>query len=200
LWFSEFHRKDICHLVFGSPLLMILCIYYLQQYRAKVADLALQILAITATCLAAFNFFLALSAHPVATRVGSVALLRSDPVLTLLQSKTAPGEEIFVYPYSAMYYFLSSTENPTRYAALMYDFNTPSQFDEVVTVLDRHQVKYVVWNNGFLDQDAKTQFPGMRKLRDDELLVEPYLQSHYKVVWANTETQLMERKDEAHAN
>ncbi len=67
----EFHRKDICHLVFGSPLLVILCIYYLQQYRAKAADLALQLLAITASCLAAFNFFLALSARPVATRVGS---------------------------------------------------------------------------------------------------------------------------------
>jgi hypothetical protein len=200
LWVSEFHRKDICHLVFGSPLLMILCIYYLQQYRAKVADLALQILAITATCLAGFNLVLALSARSVATRVGSVALLKSDPALSLLQRKANPGDEIFAYPYCAMYYFLSGTVNPTRYAAIMYDFNTPSQFEEVVTVLDQRRVKYVVWNNGFLDKDAKTLFPGMRKLRDDELIIEPYLQSHYKVVWADTETQLMERKDEAHPN
>jgi hypothetical protein len=146
------------------------------------------------------NFFLALSAHPVATRVGSVALLKSDHVLTLLQSKTAPGEEIFVYPYCAMYYFLSATANPTRYAALMYDFNTGSQFEEAVTVLDQRRVKYVVWNNGFLEKDAKTLFPGMRKLQDNELIIEPYLQSHYKVVWADTETQLMERKDDAHTN
>jgi hypothetical protein len=194
LWFSEFHRKDICHLVFGSPLLMILCIYYLQQYRAKLADLALQLLAITATCLAAFNFFLALSAHPVATRVGSVAQLKNDPVVPVLLSKTKPGEEIFVYPYCAMYYFLSATTNPTRYAALMYDFNTGSQFEEVETVLEQRRVKYVVWNNGFMDKYAKTLFPGMRKLRDDELIIEPYLQSHYKVIWADTETQLLERK------
>jgi hypothetical protein len=194
LWFSEFHRKDICHLVFGSPLLMILCIYYLEQYRAKVADLALQILAITASCLACFNFFLALSARPVATRVGSVALLKSDPVLTLLQSKTAPGEEIFAYPYCAMYYFLSATVNPTRYALIMYDYNTPAQFQEVVTVLDQRRVKYIVWNKGF-EKNAKPFFPGMRKLRDDERIIEPYLESHYKVVWADTETQLMERKD-----
>jgi 4-amino-4-deoxy-L-arabinose transferase-like glycosyltransferase len=199
LWLSEFHRKDICHLVFGSPLLMILCVYYLQQYRAKVADLALQILAISATCLAAFNLFLVLSARPVATRVGSVALLKSDPVLTLLQSTAAPGEEIFAYPYCAMYYFLSATLNPTRYAAIMYDFNTPSQFEEVVTVLDQRRVRYVVWNKGF-EKNAKTFFPGMKKLRDDELIIEPYLKSHYKVVWADTETQLMERNDEAHAN
>ncbi|MEA2539584.1 MAG: hypothetical protein QOH35_950, partial [Acidobacteriaceae bacterium] len=39
-----------------------------------------------------------------------------------------------------------------------------------------------------------------RKLRDDERIIEPYLESHYKVVWADPETQLMERKDGAHAN
>jgi hypothetical protein len=179
---------------------MILCVYYLQQYRAKVADLALQILAITATCLAGFNFFLALSAHPVATRVGSVAVLKGDSVVAQLQSRTAPGEEIFAYPYCAVYYFLSATANPTRYAALMYDFNTPSQFGEVVKVLDQGRVKYVVWNNGFLDKDAKTLFPGMTKLRDDKLIIEPYLESHYRVVWADSETRLLERRDQDHAD
>jgi hypothetical protein len=199
LWLSEIHRKDIWHLVFGSPLLMILCIYYLQQYRAKVADLALQVLAISATCLAGFNLFLVLSAHPVATRVGSVALLKSDPALTLLQSKAAPGEEIFAYPYCAMYYFLSATTNPTRYGALLYNFNTPSQFEEVVRVLDQRRVRYVVWNTG-LQKDMKTFFPGMKKVPDDQLIIEPYLESHYKVVWADADNLLMERKDQDHAD
>ena len=67
---------------------MILCVYYLQQYRAKIADLALQILAISATCLACFNLFLALSARPVATRVGSVALFKSDPAITCLAGQS----------------------------------------------------------------------------------------------------------------
>jgi 4-amino-4-deoxy-L-arabinose transferase-like glycosyltransferase len=199
LWLSEIHRKDIWHLVFGSPLLIILCIYYLQQYRAKVADLALQVLAISATCLAGFNLFLVLSAHPVATRVGSVALLKSDPALTLLQSKAAPGEEIFAYPYCAMYYFLSATTNPTRYGALLYNFNTPSQFEEVVRVLDQRRVRYVVWNTG-LQKDMKTFFPGMKKVPDDQLIIEPYLESHYKVVWADADNLLMERKDQDHAD
>jgi hypothetical protein len=193
LWLSEFHRKDIPHLVFGSPLLIVLFVYYLQQYRAKLADLALQILAISATCLACFNLFLALSARPVATRAGSVALLKSDPIITVLQSKADAGEEIFAYPYCAMYYFLSATENPTRYAALLYNFNTPSQFEEVITVLDQRRVKYVVWNKGF-EENAKAVFPGMKNVRGDQLIIEPYLESHYKVVWADAENQLMERK------
>jgi hypothetical protein len=193
LWLSELHRKDIPHLVFGSPLLIILFVCYLQQYRAKLADLALQILAISAACLACFNLFLVLSARPVATRAGSVALLKSDPVITMLQSKVDAGEEIFAYPYCAMYYFLSATVNPTRYAALLYNFNTPSQFEEVITVLDQRRVKYVVWNKSF-QKNANTAFPGMVKVRDDQLIIEPYLESHYKVVWADSETQLMERK------
>ena len=65
------------------PLLIILCVYYLQQYRAKVAELALQVLAITATCLAAFNLFLALSARPMTTRVGSVAVFKNVPASQL---------------------------------------------------------------------------------------------------------------------
>src|SRR6266851_796259 len=43
LWFSEIHRKDIFHLVFGSPLLIILCIFYLEyleEFREKIAKFA----------------------------------------------------------------------------------------------------------------------------------------------------------------
>jgi hypothetical protein len=199
LWLSEFHRKDIPHLVFGSPLLMILFVFYLQQYRAKLADLALQILAMSATCLACFNLFLALSARPVATRAGSVALLKSDPVITVLQSKADAGEEIFAYPYCAMYYFLSATANPTRYSVLVYNYNTRSQFDEVVTVLDRRRVRLVVWNKGF-ERNVKTRFPGTMRAREQELIVEPYLESHYKVVWEDADNRLMERRGEGNGD
>jgi 4-amino-4-deoxy-L-arabinose transferase-like glycosyltransferase len=199
LWLSEFHRKDIPHLVFGSPLLMILFVFYLQQYRAKIADLALQILAISATCLAGFNLFLVLSARPVATRAGSVALLKSDPVINALQSEAKAGEEIFAYPYCAMYYFLSATTNPTRYAALLYNFNDPSQFEEVVRTLEQRRVKLVVWNTS-LQKNMKDFFPGMKKVPDDQLIVEPYLRTHYKVVWADADTRIMERNIEDHAN
>ena len=34
-WLSEIHRKDMGHLVFGSPLLVIVCIFYLQKTRNR---------------------------------------------------------------------------------------------------------------------------------------------------------------------
>jgi len=200
LWLSEIHRKDIFHLVFGSPLLIILCVYYLQQYRAKAADLALQILAISATCLAAFNLFLALSARPTATRVGSVAGFKNLSGLTALDEKARPGEEVFAYPYCPMYYFLSATTNPTRYGGLLYNFNTPDQFDEVVRVLEQRRVRYVLWDTHLQAKEVAALFPASARISPGALIIEPYLESHYKVVWADANTRLLERKGEGHAD
>jgi hypothetical protein len=195
LWLSEIHRKDICHLVFGSPLLIILCIYYLEQYRAKVADLGLQILAISAACLAGFNLFLVLSVRPIATRVGSVAVFENVPLLGLLDDKVAPGEEIYAYPYCPMYYFLSATTNPTRYGALVYNFNTPSQFEEVIRVLDQRRVRYVVWDTNFEAKTVAAAFPALARMPPRKFIIEPYLESHYKLVKEEDGIRLLERKD-----
>jgi hypothetical protein len=32
------------------------------------------------------------------------------------------------------------------------------------------------------------------------LIIEPYLESHYKVVWEDADTRLMEREGEGHAD
>jgi hypothetical protein len=200
LWLSEFHRKDIFHLVFGAPLLIILCVYYLQQYRAKAAELILQVLAISATCLAGFNLFLALSARPMTTRVGSVAVFKNVPGLTALNQKVRPGEEVFAYPYCPMYYFLSATTNPTRYGGLLYNFNTPGQFDEVVRVLEQRRVRYVLWDTHFQAKEVPALFPASARISPGALIIEPYLESHYKVVWADADTRLMERQGEGHAD
>jgi hypothetical protein len=200
LWLAEYHRKDIYHLVFGSPLLIILCVFYLQECGAKTADVALQILAISSTSLAAFNLFLVLSAHPTTTRVGSVAMFRKDPMLTQLEGRVAPGEEIFVYPSDPIYYFLTQTKNPTRYGGLMYNYNSRQEFEEVVQILDRQRVKYVVWDSEFMGRDLKMFFPSAKPMRPGELIIEPYLESHYKTVWRNGGTLLMERKSDEHAS
>jgi hypothetical protein len=199
LWLAEIHRKDIYHLVFGSPLLIILCVHYLEEYRLKVAHLALQILSIAAACLVCGNFFLDISTHPMATRVGSVAVFRIDPVLTALEDKVTPGEEIFVYPYSPIYYFLSGTTNPTRWSLLLYNYNTAADFQEVVRVLEQHRVRHVLWNTVFEERMFKLYFPSIKRARPDERILEPYLESHYKVVWAENGVRIMERKSDDHA-
>lgn len=197
IWLSEFHRKDITHLVFGSPLLLILCVFYLQEFRGKAADYALQILTISAVCLATFNFFLVLTAHPITTRVGIVAVFKNDPVLTFLDTHTKPGEAIYMYPYSPMYYFLSDTANPTRFSGMMYDYNRASDFQEVVRALDQNRVRYVVWDPGVEEHAYTVTFPTAKRPRADELVIEPYLESHYTQVESYNGVRILERKSAA---
>lgn len=200
IWLSEFHRRDIGHLVAGSPLLIILCIHFLSEYRGKIAGLALQFLAVCAGSLAAVNLILALSATSIATRVGTVAMFKQDPVLAFLDSHVAPGAEIFAYPYCPMYYFLSGTENPTRYSLLVYNYNSPSQFLEVIQVLNRQKVNYVLWDTKFYASAGISNFIPQGRTGTSGFLMENYLESHYRVVQDVDGMRIMERKAEDHAD
>ena len=124
LWLSELHRKDISHLVFGSPLLLILCVYYLQKKPNKGFGLALQALSISAVCLSGAALIVALVARPMQTRAGQVHIAAYDPAITAIEEHVPPGGDIFIYPYPPMDYFLSGTTNPTRYSLLVYKYNT----------------------------------------------------------------------------
>jgi hypothetical protein len=180
-------------------LLIILCVHFLAEYRGKTADLVLQLLAISAGALATVNLFIALSAHSVPTRVGSVGMFKPDPVLTFLNNHVAPGTEIFSYPYCPMYYFLSDTTNPTRYSLLIYNYNTPSQFQEVIRVLDQHKVKYVLWDASFQSKAATALFSAAMYRPAAGFIMEPYLESHYRVVQDFNGMRIMERKADDHA-
>lgn len=197
LWLGELHRKDIFHLVFGAPLLIVLSVYYLEKFRTKPASLTLQVLAITATCLGVCNLFLVLAARPMTTRFGTIHVLQPDPILQSLIRDTTPGEEIFAYPYVPGYYVLSGTVNPTRYSLLTYNYNTPDQFQQVVQTLQQRRIQWVVWVTGAIGLPGSWLFPLPPGIRRDKLVIEPYLKSHYNVVQAYKGTELLKRKTDA---
>jgi hypothetical protein len=199
LWLSEIHRRDVSHLASGSPVLLILCVHFLTVYRGKIANVALQFLSVSSVALAIVNLFIVLSAHPLPTRVGLVATFKVDPVLAFLDDHVPPGTEIFTYPYSPMYYFLSSTTNPTRYSILMYNYNTTSQFQDAIRTLNQHKVRYVVWNTSF-EKDAADLFSAKSFEPPGGLLMEPYLESHYRAIQRFGGMQIMERKADAREN
>lgn len=200
MWLSEFHRRDIGHLVAGSPLLIILCIHFLAQYRGRIAALALQFLAVCAGSLAAVNLILVLSATSVATRVGIVAMFKQNPTLAFLDSHVAPGAEIFAYPYCPMYYFLSGTENPTRYSLLVYNYNTPSQFLDAIQALNRQKVEYVLWDTRFYSTAGISNFIPQGRTGTAGFLMENYLESNYRVVQDVDGMRIMERQADDHAD
>ncbi len=197
-WLSEFHRRDIGHLAAGSPLLIVLCVYFLADFQGAIVELALQLLAIGAVGLAAMNMFVVLSAKSIPTRAGTVAMYKPNAAIAFLDSHASPGTEIFVYPTSPIYYFLSATTNPTRYSLLLYNYNTPSQFQDTIRVLERHKVRYVLWDTNF-DREAAPYFSTEMYHPADGFMMEPYLKSHYRVVQDIDGTRIMERKEDDRA-
>ncbi len=126
-------------------------------------------------------------------------MFRDAPVLGFLEKHVAPGEEIFAYPYCPRYYFLSSTTNPTPYSILVYNYNTPSQFQEVIRILEQHKVRYVLWDRN-LAQVTAAVFPASTRLPPGGFIIEPYLESHYKLVQVVDGFRIMERKSDDIAN
>jgi hypothetical protein len=96
-----------------------------------------------------------------------------------------------------MYYFLSATQNPTRYSILMYHINTEAQFREVVTALEQKKVRYVLWDTLVDGPNLKQWFPAYKQPAREKLIMEPYLTEHYNMVAIKNGFRLLERKDEA---
>jgi 4-amino-4-deoxy-L-arabinose transferase-like glycosyltransferase len=195
LFGSEWHRKDIAHLVFGSPFLMILCVHFLTEYRGRIATLTLQLLSIGCVSLAVFNLLCVLfGAHSLTTSVGKIRVFTQDGALAFEREHVAPGEEIFAYRFCPRYYFLGAAKNPTPYSLMIYGYNTTSQFQEVVRILEERKVKYVFWDTN-LEQVMPDAFPSANDSSAAGFIIEPYLESHYRVVQVANGTRIMERKE-----
>ena len=197
LWLSEIHRKDLPHLVFGSPLLILLAFHLYGRSTVVWARDARRLLVVSAYCLAAVMPLTALLAtRSVTTPRGVIRnAAEEDHALQFLNTHVQPGDPIYVYPYANLYYFLSGTSNPTRYTILMYQMNSGEQFRETIGRLEQDQVRYVVWNRTF-PQWINQFFPAYRNPPANELIMEPYLLEHYTPVGGDADGfQVLERKN-----
>ena len=197
LWLSEVHRMDMTHLIYGSPVFLILCTYLWQSRQEKFWRYGTATLAISIVLFAAFNALVAQAAQArMITRRGVVYTFAQDAALEFLDKNVPAGQDVFVYPYYPMYYFLSGTDNPTRYSILMYHINTDAQFREVVTALEQKKVRYVLWDTLVDGPNLKQWFPAYTQPSREKLIMEPYLMEHYNMLTVKNGFRLLERKDE----
>ncbi len=201
LWLAEIHRMDITHLIYGSPLLLILCLYLCQQQPNRFWRRGLQLLTFSIVLFAAFYALIPQVARTrMVTRRGAVYTFTDDAALEFLQQHTESGEAVFVYPYCPMYYFLSGTTNPTRFSILMYHMNTDAQFQEVVSALDQRKVRYVLWDTAVDGPNLKRWFPAYQQPPREKLIIEPYLTEHYDLIGSKNGFRILRRKDATLAN
>jgi len=199
LWVSELHRKDMLHLIYGSPLFLIVFFTLLKHCfsnKRVLYGLIIGILSLGFFSLAAFNAAMATSAnHSQSTRRGNIHVFKEDGALDFLLKNTKPGEPVFIYPYYPMYYFLADVKNPTRYSILLYHINTEIQFNEVIQDLEKAKVKYVLWDTLVSGSNLSIWFPQYRQPDEDSLILEKYLHEHYEVLAVKNKFKIMQRRE-----
>ena len=200
LWISEIQRMDIFHVIYGAPLLLVAFIGIWNLSYEKMKWFRTSVLFFIAFCLLSFgtfNGFIASSAnHKIETRRGTIYRFGDDSALRYLEEHTRPGEQIFIYPYYPMYYFLANINNPTRYNNLIYGYHTDDQFHEVISDLERKKVKLVLWDTLVEGKNLKTWFPRYEHPPEEQLILERYLQTHYDVIGVENGFRIMKRRGE----
>lgn len=194
LWASEIHRLDLGHLRNGTLLLVVLFFTICERHKsAGMQRIALAIIGCT-ILMAAVNAMAAISYRTVLhTRRGDLLAARPDKALDFLMQHTRPGEDVFVYPYRPLYYFLADVHNPTRFAVYLYDPAANALFRQAVEDIDSRKVRYVLWDTGLAGKNLNTIFPAYREPPPDKLIIEPYLRSHYHQIAFENGFHILER-------
>ncbi|MGH9583680.1 MAG: hypothetical protein ACRD4O_12155, partial [Bryobacteraceae bacterium] len=195
IWLAEIHRHDIGHLRDGCVLLAILFLTLCEKHRsAWPRGCALAVGA----CLALNGVMAGMSAFgyktPIHSRHGTLLGPHRDGALEFLLTHTRPDDYIFVYPYRPIYYFLADARNPTPFSALVYHAANDREFHEAVQDLETKKVRYVLWDAVFSGPGLRTVFPAYRDPPPDKLIMEPYLETHYRQVAFANGFRILERK------
>ena len=199
LWVSELHRQDIVHLIYGSPVLLILLLVVWDIVWRRwelVRNLGLGLVTLTLIMYGAGNCYKLLAVqHRLETRRGTLYAFEPDDALTFLHKHVKEKEEVLIYPYYPIYYFLADVKNPTRHSILMYHINTKKQFNEVIENLKRKKVKYVFWDTFVEGDNLKKWFPKYKKPSIKELKLEQFLKDHYQLIGIRNGFRILRRRD-----
>ncbi len=191
---SELHRLDLGHARHGCVMLVVLffalCEIQKKKFlrQAAVAVMACVILSGAVDMLAVLGCRI-----PIQTRRGTLLARESDSALEFLLHHTRAGDEVLVYPYRPVYYFLADLRNPTRLSCFMYGNGTEPLFREAVRDIDRQKVRYVLWDTVFSGENLRSIFPSYRVPPPNQLIMEPYLESHYRQVGFENGFRILER-------
>jgi hypothetical protein len=154
--FSEMHRFEFTHMLFGAPVLLILAIALLDLQPVGQVARSRWLTGLLAG-LAMFYVANGASLGWRETRRNTAVYSRRgvfyqtperahhyQKIISGIQARAAEGEQILCYPYSSMLYFLTATHNPTRFDYLLPARTTPDQFEEVYRfLLSENTPRYV---------------------------------------------------------
>lgn len=152
---SEIHAPDMNHLLWASPIMLILLVYSCQcglrgWRRLRWPLVVGTLVAIVFVVLVARRELIraAEASTPVLTRRGT---FYADPQtaaaleewVKVIETAVPPHQVTFFFPYKPQLYFFTATRNPTRYDVLLPDFHSAWQIEEALGALKARQPAHV---------------------------------------------------------
>ena len=180
-------RPDVQHLIFaGAPFSAVLAWVLGAATRSALLERIRPLLAVY--CLLFFSAFGIVfvisgplgSPHRLHTRRGEIWVPRPDQVIPYLTRHVAPGEKIFVYPQQPLYYYLSGASNATSFDFFQLGMNSPEQFGQAISEMEKHPPRLVVWDPAFNNVIVPIGWPATRLERLAHDPVRDFLLERYK--------------------
>jgi hypothetical protein len=85
--------------------------------------------------------------------IDSAAAQSINSIYTFIHNHTKPHDDIFVYSFSPMFYFLLDRQNPSRYSIYYQKYLTPDEERATIRDIKKKKVKYIItdWQSDFDD-------------------------------------------------
>jgi dolichyl-phosphate-mannose-protein mannosyltransferase len=180
-------RPDFTHLNYMGPLFYLVIAWAIDGLTSRwrfwrfVAPVPVFCIFVSST---AFGMAMLLESrnaqHLTRTVHGTIRTREADPVLAYLQQNSKPGERILVYPYQALYYYLSGTFSPTSFDFLQPGMHSPEQFEQALNEIRTQPTGLVIFETSFADK-IPLGWPNTPKDRiaaNDP--VADYIRAHYQ--------------------
>lgn len=117
---STLPRWDLMHLLCVGPVFVVLAAVWAERHlRGLALPAAAAMALVPAVVMGASNLANPGFTETVATPVGKIKASAQDALfLRMCLTRIQPGDTLFVFPYQALFYFLTAAPNPTRYSFL----------------------------------------------------------------------------------
>jgi hypothetical protein len=153
--FSELHEPNVLHLIWASPLILILfvdagneALRHRGWWQGPLTVAAALSCALVMVVASRRVVRVAGRNAPAQTRRGTIFLEPGSATIyqkwvDVIERAVPAGGDTFIFPYDAQFYFLTATRNPTRYDVLIPGFNGPRQFEEAILSLEKRHPPFI---------------------------------------------------------
>lgn len=173
-------RPDITHLTTVSPvayvLVAILICTYVPAPRAALIFTVLLPLALVSVLQSAMSLMTAGSMPTPAGRLRVAS--EEEPELRSLLAAVRPRQSLYVHPYLPLFYFLTQTNNPTRYSYLAPGMMGPEEERTALQELEKCPPDWVLYLP-LQEKDYLRVFPSAAGLNLHYETIERWIQGNY---------------------